>query len=223
MATVLNHPVLSFGAVDKSSLLPAKTDAEIDAEIAAEVRRDWKNDRKAQVLAKLAYALGVGKIILADIDTDDRGEYIYARDREWREKLKPWKLSPRQLAAADSALCRGRDVVLLSYQSCGDLAATLAHEIGHYINRRLGGLHSSELSFAQSFPVTENMRRVARYVEYFYQNRDEYYAETWARYLCGDKNRALFDYLKKPLRRLRMEHPEKTRLIEDHRARVCDR
>jgi hypothetical protein len=57
------------------------------------------------------------------------------------------------------------------------------------------------------------MRRVARFREYFFQNKDEFYAETWSRYFCGEKNSALFRYLKRPFDRLRMKHPQKTRLI----------
>jgi hypothetical protein len=221
MATVLNHPVLSFGAVDTSLFPPAQTDAEIDAEI----RREWKNDREVQDLLKLAYALGVGKIILIDRYIDgDLGEYICARNsrESHRESLKDWSLSRKQLTAVNRVLFQGRGVILISHNSSGDFAATLAHEIGHHINQRLDGLSRLELFPQISGVVTKTMRRVARFREYFYQNRDEYYAETWARYLCGGENRA-FRYLKTRLGRLRIEHPEKTRLIEDHRARVCDR
>jgi len=83
-----------------------------------------------------------------------------------------------------------RDVILVSYQS--DFAATLAHELGHYINCRLGGLSRFELTIVADFSrVTDNMRRVARFGEYFFKNKDEYYAETWSRFLCSEKNRAL--------------------------------
>jgi len=194
--------------------------------------RDWKNDCEAQKLAKSAHALGVGEIIVAnrDIDENDfQGQYIYARDsRGFNEKsLKPWNLSPRQFATVNRALCSDRDVILVCYQS--DFAATLAHELGHYINRRLGGLSRFELSTfkvaAELSRVTDNMRRVARFGEYFFQNRDEYYAETWSRFLCGEKkNRALFRYLKRPLDRLRMKHPQKARLIlELAKATSCNR
>jgi hypothetical protein len=71
MATVLNHPTIVLGAVDTSSLPPPQT----DAEIAAEVRRDWKNDRQVQDLRKLAYALGVGEVILADRELARRGPF----------------------------------------------------------------------------------------------------------------------------------------------------
>jgi hypothetical protein len=134
--------------------------------------------------------------------------------------LKPWSLSPKQLAAVNSALCRDRDVILVSYQSYGDFPATLAHEICHHINHRLGVLKRSELYFKLFSPVIENMRRVARFDEYFYQNTDEYYAETWARFLCGKGSDALLRYLEKPRRHLRKDHLEKAQLIEDHRKRV---
>jgi hypothetical protein len=150
------------------------------------------------------------------MDEDDfQGQYICARDsRDSHQKqLKVWNLSPRRLATVNRALCGDdRDVILLSYD--GDFAATLAHELGHYINRRLGGLDRFEVS-----RVTENMRRVARFDEYFFQNKDEYYAETWSRFLCGEKNRALFRYLNRPLGRLRMKHPQKARLIEERGQR----
>jgi hypothetical protein len=194
-----------------------------DAEIRQSVLQDWKNDRDTQKLVKLAYVLGVGKIIVAnrDMDEDDfQGQYICARDsRDSHQKqLKVWNLSPRQLATVNRALCGDRDVVLLSYD--GDFAATLAHEIGHYINRRLRGLSRFETGIDPEFSrVTENMRRVARFDEYFFQNKDEYYAETWSRFLCGEKNRTLFRYLNRPLDRLRMKHPQKARLIEERGQR----
>jgi hypothetical protein len=96
----------------------------------------------------------------------------------------------------------------------------LAHEIGHYINRRLGGLSRSDLIIADFSRVTNNMRRVARFDEYCFQNKGEYYAETWSRFLCGEKNRALFRYLDRPFNRLRSKHPEKAQLIEEHRKRA---
>jgi hypothetical protein len=44
------------------------------------------------------------------------------------------------------------------------------------------------------------------------------------RFLCGKKNRALFRYLNPPLDRLRMKHPQKTRLIvEVAKAASCNR
>jgi hypothetical protein len=105
----------------------------------------------------------------------------------------------------------------VSYQSYGDFPATLAHEIGHYINRMLDGRLGFELLYAVS-PVTRTMRRVARFNEYFYQNKDEYYAAVWSRYLCGREKRTLLRYLEKPLRDLRTNDPVKAQLIEDYRA-----
>jgi len=232
--SVLYHPTAHqfqsavFGFTDRSELPPVET----DAEIRQSVLQDWKNDRDTQKLVKLAYVLGVGKIILANRDMDDfQGEYIRARgSRDYHEKsLKPWNLSRRQLAMVYRALSRDRDVILVSYESGGDLAATLAHEIGHYINHRLRGLDLSrfETDFSRIDPefsrVTENMRRVARFDEYFFQNKDEYYAETWSRFLCGQKNRALFRYLNRPLGRLRMKHPQKARLILELAKTSCNR
>lgn len=184
--------------------------------------REWRNDHEAQELEKLAYALGVGAIILASKDTQDfLGQYLYAGDSRQTHQgyWGPWYLSSRQLATINRALCSDRDVILLSSTSQGDFAATLAHELGHYINRRLGGLSRCEVSIfkdpglAAFSRVTDNMRRVARFDEYFFQNKDEFYAETWSRFLCGDKNRSLFRYLNRPLDRLRMKHPQKVRLI----------
>jgi hypothetical protein len=222
--SVLYHPTASqfqsavFGFTDKSSLKSSLGPAETDGEIRQSVLSVWTNDREAQKLAKSAYALGVGKIVVAnrDIDEDDfQGQYICARDsRVSHEKsLKSWNPSPRQLATVNRALRSDRDVILLN-ESYNDFAATLAHELGHYINRRLGGLSRFELSIVADFSrVTDNMRRVARFGEYFFKNKDEYYAETWSRFLCGEKKRSLFRYLKRPLGRLRMEHPQKARLI----------
>jgi hypothetical protein len=62
--------------------------------------------------------------------------------------------------------------------------------------------------------------RVARFDEYYFQNKDEYYAETWARFLRGQKNRSLFRYLNRSFGRLRSTHPEKAKLIEEHRKRA---
>jgi hypothetical protein len=133
--------------------------------------------------------------------------------------LKPWCLIAKQLATVKRTLCSGRDVILLSHESYGDFAATLAHEIGHYLNK-LGGLSPSELSpIAEFSRVTKNMRRVARFDEYYFQNKDEYYAETWSLFLCGQKNRTLFRYLDRSLGRLRSKHPVKVRLIEEHQRR----
>jgi hypothetical protein len=152
-----------FSRIDRSSLPP---DATTETDTA--VLRDWATDREAQKLTKLAYALGVGRIVLADrdINKDENwvsfiGQYICARDsREAHQKrLKPWCLSPKQLATVNRALCSGCDVILLSHESCGDFAATLAHEIGHYINRRLGGLSRSDLNIADFSRVTNNTRR----------------------------------------------------------------
>ena len=230
--SVLYHPTAHqfqsavFGFTDRSELPPVET----DAEIRQSVLQDWKNDRDTQKLVKLAYVVGVGKIIVAnrDMGEDDfQGQYICARDsRDSHQKqLKVWNLSPRQLATVNRALCGDRDVVLLSYD--GDFAATLAHEIGHYINRRLRGLSRFETDFSRIDPefsrVTENMRRVARFDEYFFQNKNEYYAETWSRFLCGEKNRTLFRYLKRPLDRLRMKHPQKARLILELAKTSCNR
>jgi hypothetical protein len=226
--SVLYHPTAHqfqsavFGFTDRSELPPVETDAEIRQSVLSE----WKNDRETQKLVKLAYVLGVGQIILANRDTDDfLGQYICARgSRDYHEKsLKPWNLSRRQLAMVYRALSRDRDVI--SYD--GDFAATLAHELGHYINRRLGGLDRFELSLfkfpAEFSRVTENMRRVARFGEYFFQSKDEYYAETWSRFLCGEKNRTLFRYLNRPLGRLRMKHPQKTQLILELAKTSCNR
>src|SRR6267378_6716267 len=198
-----------FSDTPRESFPPAEK-IDRDAEDRKFMLRDWKNDGEAQKLAKLAYALGVGKIILANRDMDKDnflGQYLYAGDSHaFREtSRKPWNLSTRQLATIKRALRSDRDVILLSFESS---AATLAHELGHYINNRLEGLSRPESSH-----VTENMRRVARFDEYFLQNKDEFYAETWARFLCGKKNRTLFRYLNRPLGRLRMKHPRKTRLI----------
>ena len=202
MAIKVHSPAVSV--TNKASLPPGETDSETKQAI----HRDWKNDREVQELAKLGYALGVGEIILAnrDIDEDDedfQGQYFYADSSD----LEPWNLSPRQLATVNRALTGGRDVILIN--ESGDFAPTLAHELGHYINNRLGGLTRPEL-FSR---VTENMRRVARFREYFFQNKDEYYAETWGRFLRGKENRGLFRYLNRPLSRLRMKHPRETRLI----------
>lgn len=202
-----------FGFTDKSILGPGET----DAEVRQAALRDWKNDREVQELAKFAEALGVGEIVLANKDNQDfLGQYFYARDsrQTHQEHMKPWDLSPKQLAKVNRALTRDRDVILLSYKSHGDFAATLAHELGHYINHRLKGLSFFEFGLDPEFSrVTQNMRQVARFDEYFFQNKDEYYAETWSRFLCGENNRSLFRYLNRPLGRLRMKHPQKTRLI----------
>jgi hypothetical protein len=200
-----------FSRTSRESLPPTEK-IDRDAEDRKSVLAEWTNDHEAQKLVKLAYALGVGEIILAIRDIDKayfQGQYISVSN--WRVfhelLLKPWHLSPRQLATVNRTLRNNSDVILLSYES--DFAETLAHELGHYINHRLGGLSELQLEF----PVTENMRRVARFDEYFFQNKDEFYAETWSRFLCGERNRALFRYLKRPIDRLRMKHPQKTRLI----------
>jgi hypothetical protein len=96
----------------------------------------------------------------------------------------------------------------------------LAHEIGHYINRRLGGLSRSDLIIADFSRVTNNMRWVACFDEYYFQDKDEYYAETWSHFLCGQKNRTLFRYLDRSFGRLRSKYPAKARLIEEHRKRA---
>jgi hypothetical protein len=82
-------------------------------------------------------------------------------------------------------------------------------EIGHHINQRLGGLSRLELFPQILGVVTKTTRRVARYDERFFENRNEYYAETWSRFLCGDKKRTLLRYLDKPIRHIRMKHPER--------------
>jgi len=111
---------------------------------------------------------------------------------------------------------------LVSHESYGDFAATLAHEIGHHINYRLNALCRLELFLYEFAPelsrVTPNMRRVSRYDDYFSQSKDEFYAETWSFYLCGENKPTLFRYLNRPLTRLRSWHPEKARLIAEHRA-----
>jgi len=200
-----------FGRRDKDSPPPTEK-IDRDAEDRKSVLREWENDGEAQKLVKLAYALGVGKIILANRDLDEdyfEGQYLYAGDSHaFREtSRKPWNLSARQLATIKRALRSDHDVILLSFESS---AATLAHELGHYINWRLGGLSRPESSH-----VTESMRRVARFDEYFFKNKDEFYAETWSRFLCGENNRSLFRYLNQPLDRLGVKHPQKTRLILD--------
>ena len=211
-----HEPVLFQSAVfsdtPRESFPPAEK-IDRDAEDRKSMLRDWKNDGEGQNLVKLAYALGVGKIILANRDMDKDnflGQYLYAGDSHaFREtSRKPWNLSARQLATIKRALRSDRDVILLAYEAWGDFDATLAHELGHFINNRLEGLSRPESSH-----VTESMRHVARFDEYFFQNKDEFYAETWARFLCCEKNRALFRYLNHPLGRLRMKHPRKTRLI----------
>jgi hypothetical protein len=210
-----------FVRTDKSTLPPSE---EIDVD--AEIRQRWRNDRKLHDLVELAYALGVGEIILANRDIDENddgillGQYFYARDsRDIQEKLRPWNLSRIQLATINRTLSSDRDVILLAYESCDNFAATLAHEIGHCINHRLRGISFFEFGLDPEFSrVTQNMRRVARFAEYFFQNKDEYYAEIWSRFLCGGNNRTLFRYLNRPLSRLRMKHPQKARLIEQSRS-----
>jgi len=121
---------------------------------------------------------------------------------------------------------RGRDVIVLDPVMADDPFSALAHEIGHHINHRLGGLSPFESSFftnsdlAQLSQVTANMRRVARFDAYFAQNKDEFYAEAWSLFLCGENRPTLFRYLSRPLRRLRVRHPEAARLIEGCRQIV---
>ena len=55
---------------------------------------------------------------------------------------------------------------------------------------------------------------------YFAQNKDEFYAEAWSLFLCGENRPTLFRYLSRPLRRLRVRHPEAARLIEGCRQIV---
>jgi hypothetical protein len=203
--------------IDRSSLPPADT-----TETDTSALRAWTTDREAQKLVKLAYALGVGIIVLADRDISESyliGQYICAHDSHetHQKQVKPWCLFPKQLATVNRTLCSGRDVILLSHESSGRFSVILSHEIGHRINR-LGGLNPFEP--AEFSRVTNNMRRVARFDEYCFQNKDEYYAETWSRFLCGEKNRALFRYLDRPFNRLRSKHPEKARLIEEYRKRA---
>jgi hypothetical protein len=208
--TMKNHKsgLFQSDVFSRERLPPAKK-IDRDAEERQSVLREWKDDHEAQKLAKLAYALGVDKIILANREIDEdyfQGQYLYAGDSHAFHKtsMKPWSLSTRQLATIKRALRSDRDVILLAYES--DFAVTLAHELGHHINNRLEGLSDSS-------HVTESMRRVAQFDEYFFQNKDEFYAETWSRFLCGGNNRTLFRYLKRPFDRLRRKHPQKTRLI----------
>lgn len=108
----------------------------------------------------------------------------------------------------------------MAYESCDNFAGMLAHEIGHHINR-LGGLSTCEYQLPSWFPVTKAMRRISRFSDdHLVENNHEFYAETWARFLCGENKRTLLRYLDRPLNRLRAAHPEKVRLIEEHRARL---
>jgi hypothetical protein len=50
-------------------------------------------------------------------------------------------------------------------------------------NGELGGLSPLDLFVDEFSRVTNNMRRVARFDDaYCFQNKDEYYAETWTRF-----------------------------------------
>src|SRR5215469_4449974 len=215
--------------------LPPLPPEEIDAKMRQSLLREWKNDREVQDLEKLGYALGVGKIILADSDIveDMNGQYYCARRDPlkqfkfrvtggYEKSLNLWKLSRKQRATINRTFRSGRDVILVAYQASGDFPATLAHELGHYINHTLWGLSRVEAKLpGECFPVTQNMRRVARFDEaHLLKNRDEFYAETWSRFLCGGGSRTLLRYLQRPLGRLRTRHPEKARLIERHRIKA---
>jgi hypothetical protein len=207
---VLDSPVFQWTAKDQ---IP-----EADHKNAEELR---KYNREIQNLKKLAYALGVGRIVRAyrKASDDCAGEYFYSREFNRRQRfLSEWNLSPKQLSTIHRELRNDRDVILLEY----DDPALIAHEIGHLINHRLGGLSSFERNncegpaLAQLSRVTANMRRVARFNDYLLQNRDEFYAEAWSRFLCGGNRPTLFSYLSRPLRRLRVRHPEQAKLIETH-------
>jgi hypothetical protein len=202
---VLDSPVFQWTAKDQ---IP-----EADHENAEELR---KQHRQIQNLKKLAYALGVGKIIRAYRKTSGEncaGEYFYSRDFDRQQRfLSEWNLSPKQLSTIHREVRNGRDVIVLDHDIPDDSASVLAHEIGHLINHRLGGLSPFERNSSR---LTVNMRRVARFNDYFW-NRDEFYAEAWSVFLCGINRPTLFRYLKRPLRRLRVRHPEKARLIEAH-------
>jgi hypothetical protein len=185
-----------------------------------DLRQVWDSDEVRRLL-KLARGLGVSKIILTERSSfdssDSLGQYFCARTKPelLKKCLKAWDLSSRQLTTVHRTFRNNGDVIILSYEACGDFAGMLAHELAHHINHRLGGLSQFDLFIADFSRVTENMRRVARFDEYYFQNKDEFYAETWARFLCGQKNRTLFRYLDRSLNRLRSKHPEK--LIEEHR------
>ena len=175
------------------------------------------HNREMQNLKKLAYALGVGKIIRGERKAGGgncAGEYFYSREFNRQQRfLSEWNLSPKQLSTIHREVRNGRDVIVLDHDAADDPASVLAHEIGHLINHRLGGLSPFERNSSR---VTANMRRVARFDAYFLQKRDEFYAEAWSLFLCGVNRPTLFRYLSRPLRRLRVRHPEKARMIEAH-------
>jgi len=191
------------------------------------VHQEWNCDDVRRLLV-LAQGLGVSQIVLTDRsilgldDTRTQGQYFCARTRPELLKawLKDWELSSRQLMTIRRTLRSDGDVIILSYEACDDFAGILAHKLSHHINRGLGGLSPSDLFIADFSRVTKNMRRVARFAEYYYQNEDEYYAEIWSRFLRGRKNRTLFRYLDRSLGRLRSKHAEKAQLIEEHRERA---
>ena len=215
-----DSPVLTF--MDRG--LPSPKDDAENAKFIREQKRDIKN------LKNLAYALGIRKIVWAHRKACDNdglaGQYFYARSKGEHRFLNDWNLSPRQLASITRELRNGRDVIVLDPVMADDPFSALAHEIGHHINHRLGGLSPFESSFftnsdlAQLSQVTANMRRVARFDAYYAQNKDEFYAEAWSLFLCGENRPTLFRYLSRPLRRLRVRHPEAARLIEGCRQIV---
>jgi hypothetical protein len=111
----------------------------------------------------------------------------------------------------------GHDIIILNYTG-DDLCATLAHELGHYINRRLGGISALEM-YPEIWPVPETMRKRSGFEDAFFKNRDEFFAESMCNYLCGYlKPRANLRYAERVLRRVRFKNPEAARLIKRHRV-----
>lgn len=193
-----------------------------DESIRRSCLRLWNRDQEFQRLRQLAYSLGVAQIFLADRSGFDKiqGQYFHARANQEAvaEALKGWDLSSRRVATINRILREGGDVIILFYATSEDFSSMLAHEIGHHINRRLGGLRVAEM-YREIFPVSMTMRLVSGFEDHFLQNRDEFFAECWACYLCGYRRpRTLLQYLKPVLDRVRAKHPKLATLIERHRV-----
>jgi len=107
-----------------------------------------EQNREILNLKKLAYALGIRKIVRVyrkANDDDCAGQYFYSREfRNQQRLLNDWDLSPRQVATVHRELRNGRDVIILDHDMADDPVSVLAHEMGHLINHRLGGLSPFE-------------------------------------------------------------------------------
>jgi hypothetical protein len=224
---------LAFPVIDMRDLGDA-TEGDSHYNPYQEATTIWLTDPVFCSLKKLGHALGVDRIVLAEMTNrrepkpigpssqgrtskDTQGIYVWnVSTATVDEEMNNWHLSSRQKSDVRKIVSNGGAVIMVS-AFADDACEILSHELGHHISEFHAGFTRAELFTAPTNPGREDSRLDA----YCRQNKAEFFAESFRFYLGGDPMGRID--LRPLLGRVRKNDCRAFKLLQTYRASAISR